>query len=89
MKSLLSQNQIECPAPANVRRRPAEVGQDVRVVAARVLERVREDGEVAERAVGVDRLGHSDGGGRSPDRIERDWAEGVAEDVTNVLNKKL
>ena len=80
--SPLPQHQIDHPAAANVRPRPAAVVEDVGVVAPGVLQRVGQDrhrGEVAglvhlparaRRRWTVRQLG-----------VEGDGAEGVAEDV--------
>src|SRR5262249_60123854 len=55
--SLPTQQQIDHPAAADVRSRPAEVRQDVVAIAAGVFQRVRQDGE----AVGFEGAG---GGGK-------------------------
>src|SRR4051794_40772977 len=43
--SLCSENQLQCPASSKVRAGAAEVSENVGVVAARVFQRVGQDGE--------------------------------------------
>src|SRR5690349_7161420 len=50
-RSLLTEDEVDDPAAADVRPRAAAVGQDGFVVAARVDERVGEDGQIAKPAV--------------------------------------
>src|SRR6187551_1642442 len=81
-RSLFTQNEIHHPAPADVRRgRVAAVVQYVLVVAAGILERVREKRHRAE----VPRLVHPAGelhrGRRAPLWRERDRLKWVADDV--------
>jgi hypothetical protein len=53
----LPEQQVDHPAPADVRTTPTQVGQQVGVVAAGILERVGQDRQPVERPVGVDRPG--------------------------------
>ncbi len=77
---LPSQYQVYDPTPANVRAcRVAAGGEDVVVIAARVLDRVRENRHPVERTVLVDAFCERDDGGREPSGIERHGAEGVAD----------
>ena len=62
-------------------RLPAMV-QDVGVIAASVFEGIGEDGQAVEGAVVVDGLSQGGDVRRSPGGVERDGAEGIAEDST-------
>src|SRR5215207_5730262 len=79
--SLFPQDEIDDPAPTNVRSRPAAVVQYGRFLAPGVLERVREDRHRAEvaRLVHLTRQRHR--GVRSPRRGEPDRPKRIAEDV--------
>jgi len=63
--------------------RPAAAAMvdDLFVIATGVHQGIRKDRHAVEGAVFVDGLGDFDDVGREPARIERDGAEGVAEDV--------
>ena len=59
----------------------AEVGQQLGRAAPGIFERVSQDRQSVEGAVGVDALGESDGGRGPPGKFEGDGAERVAEDL--------
>src|SRR5262249_23251480 len=79
----LAEDEIDDPAAADVRPRPAAVLQHIGVVAARILQRVGEDRQPVEGAVSVGALGERDDGGGKPGGIDRYRAEGGAEDVAD------
>src|SRR5207248_1564906 len=76
------------PAAADVRPAPAAVVQDVRVLAARVLEGVGQDRHGAELPRLVHLPGEFDGRGRAPGRVEYDGPERVAEDVADEMKRE-
>jgi hypothetical protein len=80
---LLPQQQINDPTTSHMDTPRAAVGEDVGVVATGVLKGVSEDQQPVERQLGVDARGEGQDGGRELGRVEVDWAEGVAEDVSN------
>jgi hypothetical protein len=61
------------------------MGEHIRVVATGFLQRVGQDWQAAERAIGVDAVGEREDRGRAPARIDGDGAEGIAEDVSDEL----
>src|SRR5262249_22305453 len=56
-RSVLPEDEVQHPAAADVFPRLAAMVEDVSVRAARFFEGVREDGEVREAALGIDRPG--------------------------------
>ncbi len=84
----LPQYQIHDPAPADVRAVAAAVGQDVFVLASRVLEGVGQDRQSVEGTLLVDALGEQSDGGCEPGRVERDRTERIAEDVAERTNDR-
>ena len=59
----LPEDEVDDPAPPDVRPRPAAVGEYLRVVAPRVLEGVGEDREAVEGALVVNPPSQGDDGG--------------------------
>ncbi len=80
---LFPQHEIDDPAAADVRAITTAMIEDLRILAAGVLNRIGEDGHSVEGAVVVDSLRDADGGGGPPRGIESDGTEGVAENVAN------
>src|SRR5262245_40178144 len=64
--SLSAEQEVQCPAATSVRPGPAQVTQNVGVVAASVFQRVGEDWQILERSVSIDRFGHSVDGSLVP-----------------------
>ena len=54
-------------------------------MAASIFQRIGQDRQAIESAVGVDRFGQGDDVGRAPTGINGDWAEGVAEYVAESI----
>src|SRR5206468_3038012 len=79
--ALLAENEVRDPAPADVRPAAAAVVEDVRAVAATVLQRVGHNRHRTEVARLV-HLPRQDRGGVSPPRgVEGDGSEWVGNDV--------
>lgn len=81
-KSRLAKNLIDNPAPPNVGAIAAAVGEDVSVVAAGILEGVRENGHVPEIPGIVHLRRNPDSRIASPGGIEAHRAKRVAEDIS-------
>src|SRR5262249_46391526 len=77
--------------PATARMRPvaAAVMRDVVVIAAGIHQSVGEDRHALEGVLLVDGVGQIDDRGCKPARIERDGAEGVAEDTAESADRSL
>jgi len=78
---LLPQHQIDHPAPADVRSRPAAMAQDVLVAATRFREGVGQFRHPLEGTVIVDGLGEGFHFGGEPSGVEGGGTEAVAENV--------
>jgi hypothetical protein len=59
----------------------AAMAEDVRVVAAGVLQGIGEDGKSVEGAIVVDTTSERDNGGSEPGGVGGDGAEGIAHDA--------
>src|SRR5262249_38247863 len=79
--SALPEDEIDDPAAAGVRPRPAAVGQDLLVSAAGLLERVCQKRHVVEPAFLVSRAGEGDGCRCLPSGVQGKGAERVAYDA--------
>src|SRR5207249_2347831 len=82
--SLLSQQQIERPAAADVPLALATVGEHVWIGAAGILEGIGQDGQVAEVAAVIDLPGHraeQPAAPAQPGRVRLGRAERVAKDL--------
>jgi len=78
-RSLLPQDEVERPAPADMLPRPAQVGQERGVGAAGLLQGVPQQRHLLEPPLLVQRSGQSDRGRRPPGGVEGHGPEGVAE----------
>ncbi len=58
------------------------VAEDVLVVAPGILKGIGQNGHAVEGTLGVDSAGEGNDGGREPNWVKGDGAEGVAEDIT-------
>src|SRR5262249_35289722 len=79
---LLSQNQINDPAPANVLPNLAAVIQHLGVIAARIFQRIRQNWQPIEASLVVDRLGQTGDCGGLPGGVPFQRRKRVSHDIS-------
>jgi hypothetical protein len=83
--SFLPENQVDDPAPADVRALPPAVAEDLLVSAPGVHQGVGQDRQAVEGSVLVDGAGEVEDIGRAPTRVKSPSAERVAEDAAQEI----